>query len=359
MSRKKYQLQEPTPKATLDSAEYESEIYTAYAAYKSLSGSREHKKWILEYVKSLNKDPAFYSRGKIKDYSPYGIWARMIVRGIEVPERERAELDSLLKRLEEKYSIFSESRQQAQLERTKRHDLQVCNILSDVNVCIDEILQHIMKKNKNKFNVEPVLNRIQIPTTIYSSIISFLNEKLNELYLARDKKDSQLVEGYSFLSKIQLKNYISYIESVLKFCESKIETKKKTRKPRAKKQKSPEKIVKSVKYMEVDESGTIKSLSPVSVVGAKSIFVLNTKTKSIIMYSSKEGETLTFKGTTLLNVETAISKKIRNYEKDISTGSLVFATYNQTKKYFSSLKTKETVAKTRLNVNTIILTIQK
>jgi len=359
MSKKKYQIQEPTPKNSLDIKEYEAELYAAYSAYKSLSGSREHKKWILEYAKSLNKDISIYSRGKIKDYSPYGIWARMIVRGITIPEKEKQELDSLLKRLEDKNFEYGESRQNAILERNKNHDIQIVDVLTNLNICIDGLLEHILKKNKNQFSIDTSFSRVNIPNTVYSIVIRNLTDKLNEMHMARDKKDEQLVEGYSFLSKSQLKTYITYLEKALEYYESKIQVNKKSRKPRKKKNKTAEEIIKSVKYLEKDETGSIISLNPTGVVGSSAIAILNTKSKSFILYYAKDGETLSFRGTTILNIGESKCKKIRNYEKHISDKSLICSTFAHAIKIYSSLKTKESIAKDRINANSIILAIKK
>lgn len=359
MSKKKYQIQEPTPKNSLDAKEHEAEIYAAYAAYKSLSGSREHKKWTLDYVKSINKDALEYSRGKLKDYSPYGIWARMLVRGICIPEKEKKELDLLLSRLEEKNKSYAESRQHAIEERSKKHDLIVSDALTNLNVCIDQLLMHILEKKKNKFSIDGTFTKVEIPNAVYSIIIKHLGDKLNELYLARDKKDEQLVEGYSFLSKIQMKNYILSLESALEYYQAKIKTNSKTRKPRKKKEKTAEQIVKSVKYLEKDETGSIISTKPSSVVGSSGVAVLNTKTKSLILYYAKDGETLTFKGTTILNIGESKCKKIRNYDKLISDKSLICPTFTHAVKLYSSLKTKESKPKDRINTNSIILAVKR
>jgi len=359
MSKKKYQIQEPTPKNSLDVKEHEAEIYAAYALYKTMSGSKEHKNWVLEYVKNNNKDASIYSKGKLKDYSPYGIWARMINRGITIPDKEKIELDSLLKRLEDKNRDYLESIQNAIVERNKKQDLQINDTLTNINVCIDNLLNHILSKKKNQFSIDGTFTRVDIPKNVYSIVIRNLSDKLNELYLARDKKDEQLVEGYSFLSKAQLKSYISTLEKAVEYYESKIQVNKSNRKPRKKKDKTADQIVRGVKYQEKDETGVIVSLLPLNVVGAKAICALNTKTKSLIVYSAKDGEVLSFKGTTLLNTSVSKCKKIRNYEKLVENKSFVFATYTHAEKFYNSLKTKESTSKTRLNSNTIILAIKK
>lgn len=359
MSKKKHQIQEPTPKNSLDEKEYESEVYAAYSAYKSLSGSREHKRWILEYAKSIGKDASLYSRGRIKDYSPHGIWARMITRGITIPEKEKEGLDSLLDKLQSKNLEYTESRQNAICERNKKHNIQMIDVLTNINVCVDQLSDHVISKKKNQFSIDSTFSNISVPASVYSSVIQHLDNKLYEMYMARDKTDEQLVEGYSFLSKTQLKKYIEYLEEIVDFYKNKSQSNKKSRKPRTKKRKTPEQLTKGVKYLEKDESGSIVSVNPTSVVGSTGVVILNTKTKTLIIYLAKEGETLSFKGTTILNIHESKSKKIRNYEKLISDKSLICLTFAHAVNLYSSLKTKEYKPKDRININSIILAVKK
>lgn len=360
MSKRKYQIQEPTPKNTLDSKEYESEVYSVYATYKSISESKEHKKWILDYVKFLNKDASVYSRGKIKDYSPYGIWARLIVRGITIPDKEKDELDNLLKRLEEKNNEYLQSRQNAIQERTKKYEIQIQDILTSINVNFDKLYEHIVLRKKNQFNTEN-FSRITVPSNLYCIVIEHITQKLNEMYAARDKTDEQLVEAYSFLTKSQIKNYILYLEKILNLYNDKLQTNKKIRKPRKKKEKTAEQLVKNLKYLEKDESGILVSINPTLIIGSQSVCILNVKTKSMIIYHAKDGETILVKGSSLLNIDDnkSLVKKIRNFEDSLKNKVFNFPTFNHASKYFSSLKTKESKPKNRINVNSIILAIKK
>jgi len=360
MAKKKYQIQEPTPKNTLDSSDYESELYSVYGAYKSISGNREHKKWILDYVKSINKNPSIYSRGKIKDYSPYGIWARLLVRGISIPEKEKNELDNLLNRLEEKNKEYLESRQNSIVERNKKYEIQSQEILTGVNVAFDKLFEHITSKKKNQFNID-LFSHIDIPNSFYSIVIDNINSKLQEMYLARDNKDEQLAEAYSFLTKAQIKNYILQIEKIIEYFKSKIQVTKESRKPRKKKEKTPEQLVKNIKYLQKDSSGSIVSINPINIIGSISVAVLNVKTKNIIIYHAKSGEKISVKGCTLLNIDVdkCVSRKIRNFEQLIQDKSFNFPTFSHVDKFFNSLKTKPSKPKDRINTNTIILATKK
>lgn len=356
---KKKTFQEPTPTPSVDEKQYESEVYNAYNTYRGISTSKDHKKWVIEYVSGEKKDPNIYSHGKTKDYTPYGIWARMLCRNISIPPTEKKVFDEFLVKLENKYNDYKKTKQKSIEERSKRFADTLCKHLIDINIFIDECSTLIQVKKKKDIDVKKSCQRFEITSPYYSEVVYFIQDKLNELYLARDKKDDQLVEGYSYFTKSQLLSYIQIQEDLLDFYQSKIVEKRQTRKPRKKKVKSANQIASKVKYQETHNS--IVSLKPEQIVGASSVIVLNTKTKALIIYKAKTNETLSFKGTTLLNIdeEKSVGKKIRGFEKFMSKNNLQSINFKYGENLFSSLNTKEFIPKSRINENCLFLSVQK
>jgi hypothetical protein len=88
---------------------------------------------------------------------------------------------------------------------------------------------------------------------------------------------------------------------------------------------------------------------------------LNIKTKSLILYKSKTNETLSFKGTTLLGVDEEKSsiKKIRGFDKFIKINNLNSVNFKYTETLFSSINTKESKPKSRINEHCLFLSSQK
>jgi len=352
-------FEEPTPTPSVDEKQYESEVYTAYNTYRGISTSKDHKKWVIEYVSKEKKDPNIYSHGKTKEYSPYGIWARMLSRNISIPSAERKVFDEFLSRLETKYNDYKKTKQKSIEERTKRFADTLCKHLVDINIFVDECSSLIQRKKKKDIDVKKSCQRFEISAPYYSEVICFVQEKLNELYLARDKKDEQLVEGYSYFTKSQLLSYIEVQEELINFYQSKVVEKRQNRKPRKKKVKTAQQIANKVKYQE--KYNSIVSIKPEQIVGCSSVLVLNTKTKALIIYRAKANETLSFKGTTLLNIdeEKSVGKKIRGFEKFMSKNNLQSVNFKYGENIFSSMNTKEFVPKARVNENCLFLSIQK
>ena len=356
---KRKTFEEPTPTPSIDVKEYEAEVYNAYNTYRGISTSKDHKKWVTEYVAGLKKDPMIYSHGKTKDYSPFGIWARMLHRGISIPETEKKVFDEFLIRLENKYSDYLKSKKKSIEERTKKFADTLCKHLVDINIFIDECSTLILKKKKKDIDVKKTCDKFEITPAFYTEVIHFIEDKLNELYLARDKKDDQLVEGYSYFTKSQLVSYIETQEELLNYYNSKIQEKRQSRKPRKKKIKTPQQIASKVKYL--PSFNGINSMKPEQIVGCSSVVVLNVKTKSITVYKAKANETFSFKGTTLLGVdeEKSTIKKIRGFDKFIKINNLNSVNFKYAETLFSSINTKESKPKSRINEHCLFLSSQK
>jgi hypothetical protein len=102
-------------------------------------------------------------------------------------------------------------------------------------------------------------------------------------------------------------------------------------------------------------------LKPTVIIGSSGVVLLNVKTKSLVIYYAKKGETLSVKGSTLLNIDEDNSsvRKIRNFEELMNKKTFNFPTFTHADKFFTSLKTKPSKPKDRINSNSIILAVKK
>lgn len=128
--------------------------------------------------------------------------------------------------------------------------------------------------------------------------------------LSEDERDQmqQLKEGYSHLDRKQIKQLHDFLILIGSACEGIIAESKANRKPRKLSMKSPEQVVKKIKYRISDEKHGITSISPDRLVGANCLVVFNSKTRKLGIYytsiedplgTGREGSGLYVKGTTL------------------------------------------------------------
>ena len=97
---------------------------------------------------------------------------------------------------------------------------------------------------------------------------------------------AQLKEGYSHLTKSDIKAFRTAIESLLSALDFVIDTAKATRKPRKAKPKSATKLVEKLKYLKVDSKYQLASIAPDQIIGASELWVFNTKTRKKIKVES-------------------------------------------------------------------------
>ena len=138
----------------------------------------------------------------------------------------------------------------------------------------------------------------------------------------------QLKEGYSHLSKDDVKKILEALHNLQMACQLVVDTSKATRKTRKRKPKSAEKLVEKLKYLKVDNKFSLASINPTDVIYANELWVFNVKTRKIGKYvasnidpqgQQREGSGLSVKGTTIIGFDPKISiqKTLRKPEEKI------------------------------------------
>ena len=169
-------------------------------------------------------------------------------------------------------------------------------------------------------------------------------------------EDDQLVEGYSHLSKLQLKNCVKFCETVINDCASYVQLKKVERKPRAKKAVSPERMSSKFKYLKEFPELGLKSESPAKLVGSSEAWLYDTvKRKLIHVMADSHIGTFTVKGSTIIGFDAlqTVQKTLRkpaDQIKQVMNGGKPAA-----RKEFTAIKSTEVKYNGRGNENLVIL----
>ena len=193
--------------------------------------------------------------------------------------------------------------------------------------------------------------------------ISLLTEvwkkKQNEFEELLKAEDKQLVEGYTYLNKTQIKNVIKFIEQVLNDLNSYISVKKAAKAPRARKAVPVEKIVAKLKYQKTFKDTASKldltSISPVKLHGASEAWVYDTAKRKLHHYIADEySKAFTVKGSTLLGFDSAKSE-LKTLRKPAEQLKEIMGSKPAARKYFNDIKAVATAPNGRFNENMIIL----
>jgi len=194
-------------------------------------------------------------------------------------------------------------------------------------------LDNIYQKKDSKFKAYDYLTANNVPQSQLNKFESVFRKHRNELESAQSKQDEQLVEGYKFLKSADFKRIIGWIDQVLSDIEQYRGVKKATKKVKAKKAPSKDKLVSKLKYAKEDKTLKVVSINPADIIGASELWIYNNKTRKLGKYVAASYQTLTVKGTSIVGYDTdkSVSKTLRKPEEQLKdfakAGKVALRTY--------------------------------
>lgn len=225
---------------------------------------------------------------------------------------------------------------------------QLSDILGELQGFEDELRPDVYKW----------LQSTNLPKVHADAIGEYFQPRLNELNELVEGKDDQLNEAYSSYKKKEIKNMISWYEQLMVDLDAYKRLKLSLRKVRVRKPKSPVQLVKSLKYLTYSEDYKIQSIKPESIIGASVLWMMNIKTRKLIVYNASEMEkTLTVKGSTIFgwDPKTSTGKILRKPEeqlKDFLSGGKV-----SMRNFLKAIKGKDAKLNGRINKDMILLKV--
>jgi ribosomal protein S20 len=216
---------------------------------------------------------------------------------------------------------------------------------------IDYAIDRFIHSKVWDFNTKAHLLSNNISGMVAKRIGDYYKLNVDEIDEALEGKDEQLVEGYSFLTRTELKKFRAALQSIVDECaQHQVSVKK----PRVTKAKPAAVIVKKLKYMFKHDLLNLKSINPADIVGSKELWVYNIKYRKLVAYVADDSDTLSVKGTTIINYSIAKSWSwtLRNPEKFFKDTQIGKRALNSAAK---ALTTKPTVPNGRINEETILL----
>lgn len=176
----------------------------------------------------------------------------------------------------------------------KKNKIMFCRIEEEIDKFFDSY--------STEFNLyEYLVAETATPNCINSLLVLF--EKLHAEILEVD-------EGFEYLGKNK-KKVIAFYSQCIDDLNRLSDNKKKTRKPREKKAKPVEKKVEGFKYQEKNDPLKLVSIRPSDIIGAKEIWLFNTKYNVI---TKIVGESLDIKGTSIVGITGGTGKRVRKPE---------------------------------------------
>lgn len=233
-------------------------------------------------------------------------------------------------------------------------------MVEDLDYAVDSWIVDSEKFDPKAFKIISLLKGKGVKAAHSRFIKGFYQKDLNELLeLSSGKADEQLKEGYKNYSKKNVRKLIEFYESIMSACDLIAAESKVLRTPRKKKVKPAEEQVKKIKFKISDPKLNIASVPPAGIIGAQAVAVYNTKNRKMGIYISKTSNGLAVKGASIVDfAEKSLQKTLRKPEiqlRDFKDQNTLI----RLQKWFSGIKTTETVLNGRINEDIIILKVFK
>lgn len=352
-----------------------------YAHYE-LSGA-DLKKEVLKYLKT--QDPKHPLIDKVKDkdenrFTTVGKYMYILNHGADIPDEIMPKLMPALEKIireeeekeakalqESKFSAASkENDSSAKTEDVPKVVVTIQERLRDkarevageMEGWLDDLI--LDKKSAVKTVEEFVAlfkaNELKGPHMKYMR--EAFTKRAEQAAIVAEGKDKELAEGYSCYTKTELKKFSQFYQNILQAADMMQEAAKVVRAPRKKKPVSHDKLIAKLKFKKEDASLGIVSISPVQIIGAKELWVYNTKTRKLAQYKAIDADGLSVKGASIVNFST------ESKEKTVRKPAETLADFKKASKvklrtFLKDLSTVDVPAGGKINEHHVLLRVDK
>ena len=222
---------------------------------------------------------------------------------------------------------------------------------------IESARDEMIMNAKTKIEWEKWIRETDFGPQIVKKMIEFYRPVFEEIRDAYNKKEPDLVEGYSGYTRKHLKALMEFYNQLIVALDAKanVIAMSSGRKPRKKKVKSATQLVEKLNYLDKDADLGLTSIKPENIIGAKILWVYNTKYRKLGVFHAANDAGLSVKGSTVIGFDstTSICKKIRKPEQVVP--GVVDHGKVALRKLLPGIRAKEQELKGRINKDTILM----
>ena len=315
--------------------------YNYFAAGPNKDASKDY---IAEYAKN-NRIKIYISN---HDKPTFGWIARILTRGGKVSDDVLTRFNAYIQGLRK--PVASNDDTPAPVESVKTNPLD--KWIPDFEDAVDS--------QASSFSAYKYLVSNSVPQVYVKQIAEYYQPILDEAQGALNKVDKALTECYNNYSRVELKKYIAYLQFIIDDCARYLGNVKKERKPRKKKAKSTESLLKYFKYQQSHAPLKLTSENAEKIIGASALYALNTKYNTLTMYVAKDATGLTVNRTSIANIDEkqSMTKRVgRSVEKIVN--DILNGTKRSRLLVLKNVKTDAIKLADRINENVILLKVDK
>jgi hypothetical protein len=339
-----------------------SSMSKAFAWYNYFYGKKDARDMIVSYLEAHGRKADVRTLRGVSDSAIRTTTAwlcRMTQMGLELNETEQARLDTMLA------EILTAKQQEAEATSAEPEVPRVTiqdRLREKVSECAGELDgmfdEFVVNGARMSADYKPVslIRSMNIAPQMVSTLSDIWKRRLTEFEQAVAGKDAQLVEGYGFFSKVQLRNAVKFCETVINDCGAYVQIKKVERKPRQARAVPPEKKAAKFKICAEFAELKLKSLPASSLVDKTEAWLYDTKKRKLVHIVADEyTRVFTVKNNAIIGFSTAETQQKTVRKPAETLKALQAAGKPAARKIFKDIKTTETAFNGRGTENLVIL----
>jgi hypothetical protein len=362
----KYTGPEPEWRTQPTDVTRQGELIGAFTWYNYHYGKKDAKELVIDWLTRNDRTADARAFARVPETvikGQLGWLCRMNNMGLELIAREREFIEtSIAEHLQAQSavrqldSVATEEAPRMTIQDRLRE--KAYEIAGEIEGMYDEMIVSGAKMTAD-YKPMAVMRGMNISPQMIGIISDHWQHRLGELELVQAGKDSQLIEGYSNFTKLQIKNLVKFCEQVVADCASYVQIKKTERAPRKKKPVSAERLTQKFRYLREFDELKLKSEPVTKLVGASEAWFYDTKKRKLIyVMADTHVGTMTVKGTSLLGFDTtnSVQKTLRKPAEQIK--SLMTGGVASARKFFKEIRATEIKYNGRSNENLVLLRIR-
>jgi hypothetical protein len=339
-----------------------SAMSNAFGWYNYFYGKKEAKEMIVAYLDAHKRVKDAKKMRTLPDSQvrlTTGWLCRMSMMGLELTDQEQIKLDNLIAEL---LAIKDQAAVEvAEPEAVAKPNIQdrlrdkMKDCAGELEGMFDDFVAAGCKMSADWKPIAQIRGMNVAPQMVYH-IADIWKTRLAHFEKVVAGKDAQLVEGYSYLTKVQLRNIVKFCESVISDCGAYVQIKKVERKPRKVKPVSPEKKAAKFKHQLEFAELKLKGLPAASLVDKSEAWLYDTKKRKLIhVVADSHAGSFTIKSSSIIgfSVSETQQKTVRKPAETIK--AIQAAGKPAARKIFKDLTTTETQFNGRSSENLLVL----
>jgi hypothetical protein len=337
----------------------------AFNWYGYFYGKKEAKDFIAGYLDRREHDRDARRIRALPDsqirLTP-GWLCRMADMGLNLDQHEQIKLDNMIAELlaiknkeQPETPAVEDAVPRQNIQDRLREKLSEC--LGELEGQFDDFVQNGAKLTAD-YKPVSLMRSMNVAPQLIHMIKDRWTSKLNEFELAVAGRDADLVKGYDYLTKIQLKNCVKFCELVLTDCGSYIQIKKVERKPRKVKPVAPEKRAAKFKICAEVAELKLKSLSAAQLVDKSEAWLYDSKKRKLIhLVADDHAKVFTVKNNSVIGFSTVETQQKTLRKPAETIKAMMSAGKPAARKLFKEIRATETAWNARGTENLVILRV--